>query len=48
MAGFTYGTLKTAIQDYLDNSETTFTNNLDNFSYNIIIINCNYTIINFN
>ena len=31
MAGFTYGTLKTAIQDYLDNSETTFTNNLDNF-----------------
>ena len=31
MAGFTYGTLKTPIQDYLDNSETTFTNNLDNF-----------------
>ncbi len=31
MAWFTYGTLKTAIQDYLDNSETTFTNNLDNF-----------------
>ncbi len=31
MAGFTYSGLKTAIQDYLDNSETTFTNNLDNF-----------------
>jgi hypothetical protein len=31
MAGFTYSSLKTAIQDYLDNSETTFTNNLDNF-----------------
>tara|TARA_Y100000114_G_C11728382_1_gene312195 strand:+ start:336 stop:1001 length:666 start_codon:yes stop_codon:yes gene_type:complete len=31
MAGFTYSTLKTAIQDYLDNSETTFTNNLNNF-----------------
>ena len=31
MARFTYSTLKTAIQDYLDNSETTFTNNLNNF-----------------
>jgi len=31
MAGFTYSTLKTAIQDYLDSSETTFVNNLDNF-----------------
>ena len=31
MAGFTNSSLKTAIQDYLDNSETTFTNNLDNF-----------------
>ena len=31
MAGFTYSTLKTAIQDYLDNNETTFTNNLNNF-----------------
>ena len=30
MAGFTYSTLKTAIQDYLDNNETTFTNNLNN------------------
>ena len=28
---FTYATLKTAIQDYMDNDETTFTNNLDNF-----------------
>ena len=28
---FTYGTLKTAIQDYLESSETTFVNNLDNF-----------------
>tara|TARA_R100000234_G_scaffold119098_1_gene101135 strand:+ start:1217 stop:1873 length:657 start_codon:yes stop_codon:yes gene_type:complete len=31
MAGFTYATLKTAIQDYLDNTETTFVNNLDTF-----------------
>ena len=31
MAGFTYSSLKTAIQDYLDSSETTFVNNLDNF-----------------
>tara|TARA_Y100000114_G_scaffold156605_1_gene184346 strand:+ start:1108 stop:1773 length:666 start_codon:yes stop_codon:yes gene_type:complete len=31
MAGFTYSTLKTAIQDYLDSSETTFVNNLNNF-----------------
>ena len=31
MAGFTYSTLKTAIQDYLDNTETTFVNNLDTF-----------------
>jgi len=28
---FTYGTLKTAIQDYLEVSETTFTNQLDTF-----------------
>ena len=28
---FTYATLKTAIQDYMDNDETTFANNLDNF-----------------
>ena len=28
---FTYATLKTAIQDYMENDETTFTNNLDNF-----------------
>ena len=31
MAGFTYSGLKTAIQDYLDNSETTFVNNINNF-----------------
>ena len=31
MAGFTKATLKTAIQDYLDNTETTFVNNIDNF-----------------
>ena len=28
---FTYATLKTAIQDYTENSETTFTNNLPVF-----------------
>ena len=28
---FTLATLKTAIKDYLENQETTFTNNLDNF-----------------
>ena len=28
---FTYGTLKTAIQDYLESSETSFVNNLDTF-----------------
>ena len=28
---FTFATLKTAIQDYTDNSETTFVNNLNNF-----------------
>ena len=28
---FTLATLKTAIQDYLEVSETTFTNNLNNF-----------------
>jgi hypothetical protein len=28
---FTYATLKTAIQDYTDNSETTFVANLPNF-----------------
>jgi|TARA_Y100000310_G_C20478098_1_gene713400 hypothetical protein len=31
MAGFTYSGLKTAIQNYLDNTETTFTNSLDTF-----------------
>ena len=31
MAGFTYSSLKTAIQDYLDSSETTFVNNLNTF-----------------
>ena len=31
---FTYATLKTAIQDYMENDETTFTNNLDNFIKN--------------
>tara|TARA_R110001606_G_scaffold56186_1_gene136312 strand:- start:312 stop:968 length:657 start_codon:yes stop_codon:yes gene_type:complete len=29
MAGFTYSELKTAIQDYVDSSETTFVNNLN-------------------
>ena len=28
---FTLSTLKTAIQDYLENQETTFANNLNNF-----------------
>ena len=28
---FTFATLKTAIQDYTENSETTFVNNLSNF-----------------
>lgn len=31
MAGYTYTTLKQAIQDYTDNQETTFVANLDNF-----------------
>jgi hypothetical protein len=31
MAGYTLATLKQAIQDYTDNQETTFVNNLDNF-----------------
>ena len=31
MAGFTYSSLKTAVQDYLDNTETTFVNNINNF-----------------
>ena len=31
---FTFATLKTAIQDYTDNSETTFTNNLTRFIVN--------------
>ena len=31
---FTFATLKTAIQDYTDNSETTFTNNLTRFILN--------------
>ena len=28
---FTFATLKTAIQDYTENTETTFVNNLSNF-----------------
>ena len=28
---FTYGTLKTAIQDYTDNTETTFVSHLSDF-----------------
>lgn len=31
MAGYTYTTLKQAIQDYTDNQETTFVNNIDSF-----------------
>jgi len=31
MAGFTYSGLKTGVQNYLDNSETTFVNTLDTF-----------------
>ena len=31
---FTYSSLKTAIQDYTENDETTFTNNLDIFIKN--------------
>ena len=31
MSGYTYTTLKQAIQDYTDNEETTFVANLDNF-----------------
>ena len=31
MAGFTYSGLKTAVQNYLDNTETTFVNTLDTF-----------------
>lgn len=31
MAGFTYSGLKTGIQNYLDNTETTFVNTLDTF-----------------
>ena len=31
---YTHTTLKTAIQDYTENSETTFVNNLDNFIKN--------------
>ncbi len=31
MAGFTYSGLKTAVQNYLDNTETTFVNSLDTF-----------------
>jgi len=34
MAGYTYTTLKQAIQDYTDNQETTFVNNLDNIIRN--------------
>ena len=31
MAGYTYTTLKQAIQDYTDNNEATFVNNIDSF-----------------
>ena len=31
---FTFTTLKTAIQEYTDNTETTFTNNLTRFVLN--------------
>lgn len=31
MAGFTYTELKTAVQNYLDNTETTFVNTLNTF-----------------
>ena len=31
---FTYSQLKTAIQNYMDNSETTFVNTLDTFIQN--------------
>ena len=31
---FTYSSLKTAIQNYTENDETTFTSNLDNFIKN--------------
>ena len=31
MAGYTYATLKQAIQDYTDNDETVFVSNIDNF-----------------
>jgi hypothetical protein len=31
---FTYSGLKTAIQDYMENDETTFTNSLDTFIKN--------------
>ena len=31
MAGFTYSGLKTTIQNYLDNTETTFTSSLNTF-----------------
>ena len=34
MAGYTYTTLKQAIQDYTDNQETTFVSNLDSFIEN--------------
>ena len=34
MAGYTYTTLKQAIQDYTDNQETTFVANIDNFIRN--------------
>lgn len=33
MAGYTYTTLKQAIQDYTDNTEATFVNNLDSFIF---------------
>ena len=31
MAGFTYSGLKTAVQNYLDNTETTFVSTLNTF-----------------
>jgi hypothetical protein len=33
MAGYTYTTLRQAIQDYTDNTEATFVNNLDSFIF---------------
>ena len=38
---FTLATLKTAIQDYADNSETSFVNNLSNFKKRSSVIVAN-------